>query len=605
MSSADARAPQSEALLSPETMSALGLRRQPFAGLAADGDAYTDETTAEQLADIRQALITGDDLLLILGPEGAGRSTLLSQLAANSGQRIQCFSVQGGPRFSTHNLFSGVLEAFRQRPPDELREVLDALVPHLQRMAGDNVLCTVVLDDADRVAEAELTRLLSGMLYLNSRDETLLRIALSAEEAFEERIPELLPEGADLPYSGLVIEPLGPDRAGAYLDFRLNQAGRFDAFPFSEREIEAMTSRAGGRPRALHAEAAAELESRHAGVDPDEDLPPELAEHGRERRGARAGAGPFGGGALGRLLGARAGKLALGSLALALILGGLLLSRPAPEGEEPSYRVVDDGPIDGTGAGSVDAETEVADASGPAPEPADGTGARADAAPDAGASRPSGTDDGRGVPIVTEPLAETRSEPTPAPAPDDGPAEDARDAGGGAGGATASVPTAPAEPPAPEPLPEPAPAREVALAEPEPEPEPVPEPEPAVAPAPETPSTTALPPAAALPPADGGPETLESPNWVLVQDPERFTVQMSASTERDAVEAFLERTGLAAPNSIFAFDRDGTTWYALVHGLYDSVEEARLAIERMPSEAQTNQPWIRGIGRIQAALKAQ
>ena len=42
-----------------------------------------------------------------------------------------------------------------------------------------------------------------------------------------------------------------------------------------------------------------------------------------------------------------------------------------------------------------------------------------------------------------------------------------------------------------------------------------------------------------------------------------------------------------------------------MHGLYDSVEEARVAIERMPPEAQTNQPWIRGVGRIQAALKAQ
>ena len=319
MSSPDARARTGAGLLSPEAMSALGLRRQPFAESPADGDSYADDTTAEQIADIRQALITGDDLLLILGPRGAGKSTLLAQLAADSGQRIQCFSVHGSPRFSTHNLFAGVLEAFRQRPPEELRDALDALVPHLQRMAGDNVLCTVVLDDADRVAEAELTRLLSGMLYLNGRDETLLRIALSAEEAFGERLPELLPEGADLPYSELVVEPFGTDRAAGYLDFRLNQAGRFDAFPFSDREVEALNARAGGLPAALNVEAARELESRHGGAA-GETLPPELAEHGR--RGRTAGA-VLGGGR--NLLQSREGKLALGALALALILGGLLL----------------------------------------------------------------------------------------------------------------------------------------------------------------------------------------------------------------------------------------------------------------------------------------
>ena len=55
----------------------------------------------------------------------------------------------------------------------------------------------------------------------------------------------------------------------------------------------------------------------------------------------------------------------------------------------------------------------------------------------------------------------------------------------------------------------------------------------------------------------------------------------------------------------FLYPRDGTTWYALVHGLYPSIEEARLAIERMPESAQRNQPWIRAIGRIQNALKEQ
>ena len=624
MSSPDARAHASAGLLSPEAMAALGLRRQPFDGPAADdggdgtgGPSFADDTTAEQLADIRQALITGDDLLLILGPPGAGKSTLLAQLAADSGQRIQCFSVRGGPRFSTHNLFVGVLEAFRERPPEELREVLDALVPHLQRMAGDNVLCTVVLDDADRVPEAELTRLLSGMLYLNSRDETLLRIALSATEAFEERIPELLPEGADLPYSGLVVEAFGADRAAAYLDFRLNRAGRHDAFPFSDRDVEAINARADGRPSALHAEAARELDSRHGGDA--EELPPELREPGR--RG-----GDSGGGGLAALLQAREGKLVLGALALALILGGLLLTRPssAPEEDEPRYRVVEEGAV-GV-AGGTDAEEsrlelvreldrepggdESAAASAPASEGASGA-----ASPVATQSPTGRASDARGTPIVTESLAAAATDSpdreTDGPAPARG--ADTAGAGGAAGGAGSTGADAAPRAPAPSPPPAPAPAT-VAEAPPEPAAAPEPdvrvataEPDPVTPAAEPVPRATELPPAtaAALPAPDASAavDALESPNWVLVQDPDRFTVQMSASTERASVERFLSDTGLAAPNSIFAFDRDGTTWYALVHGLFDDIEEARLAIERMPEQAQTNQPWIRGVGRIQSALK--
>ena len=179
MSSADApQSPQAsrqesrqDALLSETALAALGLARQPFADGpdGADGadeqELFADEVTTEQLADIRQALITGDDLLLVLGERGAGKSTLLGQLAADSGLRIQCFSVRGGPRFSTRNLFVGMLEAFKVRPPEKLQEALDELIPCLQAMVGGNTLCVVALDDAQAIAENELTTLLGSMLY--------------------------------------------------------------------------------------------------------------------------------------------------------------------------------------------------------------------------------------------------------------------------------------------------------------------------------------------------------------------------------------------------------------------------------------------------------
>ena len=187
-------APESEpaGLLSDATLSDLQLRRQPFTELAPDDEAFADETTGEQLGDIKQALITGDDLLLVLGEAGAGKSTLLAQLGANSGLRLQCFEVRGSERFSTHNLFTGMLEAFKQAPPDELKDMLDALVPCLQGMVASNILSAIVLDNADSVTDGELTRLLSSMLYLNSQDETLLRVVLAAADSFEDRASSVL-----------------------------------------------------------------------------------------------------------------------------------------------------------------------------------------------------------------------------------------------------------------------------------------------------------------------------------------------------------------------------------------------------------------------------
>jgi len=329
MSANDALDHDHSGLLSDATMAALQLHQQPFASSVLDLKAmdqggedgedhsFIDTITEEQLADIKQAIITGDDLLLILGEKGAGKTTLLQQLNAQSGLRIQCFTVTGSERFSTLNLFSGMLDAFKIRPPEKLKDVLDELIPCLQSMIARNTLSAIVLDDADKASKTELTQLLSAMLYMNSQDETLLRVALSAPENFEELIPELLPEGADLPYSSLTIEGFSPRRAAAYLNYRLGLAGFNQEFPFTERDMASLVDHSGGLPAELHTLTADVLNEKYGRLELS--TPTELL---REE-----GTG---------FLQTRMGKLALGALATLLIIGGLLMFMPAGETPEPN-----------------------------------------------------------------------------------------------------------------------------------------------------------------------------------------------------------------------------------------------------------------------------
>ena len=573
MSSFDALDVDHGGLLSDATLSALQLRQQPFTATAADGDNFSDDTTAEQLSDIKQALINGDDLLLILGEEGAGKSTLLSQLGANSGMRIQCFSVKGSQRFSTMNLFGGMLEAFKQKPAADLKDMLDQLIPCLQSMVAGNTLSAIVLDDADHVGESELTRLLSGMLYINSQDETLLRIALAAPSDFENHIPNLLPEGADLPYSSLTIDHLDPERATSYLDFRLNQAGYFEEFPFNDREVSSMVEQSQGLPTGLHMAAANLLNERHGAYV--ESIPPELLSDG------------------GGIMAGKGGKLLLGALAGALIIGGLVLfKKPGDDAEDNRYRVVEQRKIDAD-ANKISLVNEArdstadnaSDTTGATGESTDNdvagidtTGNDSDASGDdeinGAASSPARNDDADNADNnESEPASDNNSEANPAGEQ----ATDNSNATGAESGAdTASSSTPAAEPSTSANQTETTTDDSDAIAEP----------------APQT--------------ADSSSNVvLESPNWILTQDASLFTVQMSASTEREVVEKFLQQNPLEPPNSVFSFDRDGTTWYALVHGLYPSIDAARAAVERLPPAALTNQPWIRAIGRIQRALRDQ
>ncbi len=560
MSSIDTLETDSAALLTDFALAELQLQQQPFTTEPAGGETFMDAIAEAQLDDIKQALISGDDLLLILGPDDSGKSTLLTQLGANSGQRIQCFSVRGSDRFSTSNLFAGMLEAFKRQPPNDLKLMLDELIPCLQGMADQNTLGAVVLDDADQIPEGELTKLLSGMLYLNSSDETLLRVTLAAPTEFEERIPELLPEGADLPYSSLAIDAFDKSRSAAYLDFRLQQAGLDGDFPFTDQEIATINEEAGGRPGLLHAVAAQHLNSHDENYVPE--LPPELNETKKKA----------GGGFLGNIGGT---KLLVGAAALAMIFAGLFWLKPNSNTvPDDRYKVVENKKL----------ETEqIAEEQQRLKEQQAAQKLAAAKAAQATEQNNTVTTDTDATGSDTAQTAEEKAAAAKAEAQKQAKLE--REAAKRAeeeklAKAKAAEEAAAKEKAAKE-------AAEKAKAD-------------AAAKAAEEEAA-----AKAAASAVANLSNLESPNWILVQNPNLFTVQMSASKDRSSVEAFLARNQMDPPNSIFSFERNGATWFALVHGLYGSIEEARKDIEKMPANARSNQPWIRAVSRIQKAMKEQ
>lgn len=553
------------ALLTDFVLADLQLNQQPFTSAPNGGEWFIDEIADAQLEDIKQALISGDDLLLILGPEGSGKSTLLAQLGVNSGQRIQCFSVRGSKRFSTQNLFAGMLEAFKKTPPDDLKLMLDDLIPSLQGMADHNTLGAIVLDDAHEIPKAELTKLLSGMLYINSSDENLMRVVLAAPTEFEEHIPELLPEGADLPYSSLAIEAFDKDRTAHYLNYRFERAGATGGLPFTDQEVAEINEDAAGRPGELHAVAAQHLNVRDENYVAE--LPPELAE---KKKGAFA-----------RLGGA---KLLTGALALAMIFGGLFLLKPKTnEVPDDRYKVVEKKKLE---TEQKEKEIQLLAEQKKQAELQKLADEKAAAAASA-SNTASGTDD-TDASQQTELDAQAKAEAAKAEAQLQAKLEqDAADKEKLAKEEAAKLEAAKK-------------ANQEKVEKEKAEKEKA-----AKALADQKAADEAKAKAEAEKQQAANLSNLESPNWILVQKPALFTVQMSAATDRKSVEAFLAANKLDAPNSIFSFDRSGVTWYALVHGLYNTIEEAQKDIERMPASARKNQPWIRAVGRIQNALKSQ
>ena len=90
--------------------------------------------------------------------------------------------------------------------------------------------------------------------------------------------------------------------------------------------------------------------------------------------------------------------------------------------------------------------------------------------------------------------------------------------------------------------------------------------------------------------------------WIRDQPPDRFTIQIIADTDRLAISEFMARHRLGEDAALFAFDREGSRWYAVVSGSYRSRAEADRAIAALPPAFIARRPWVRQFARIQALM---
>ena len=536
--------------LTEQTLAALEIQRQPFNSQAGHFRYFVDDKVTDTLSELQEALEPEDVLPVVIAPRGAGKTALLELLIEQTHGGVQYFLVEGNEQFNANNVFAGMLEAFQEPAPDDLQECLDALAQRLQQLDEQNLRAVILLDDAERVPPSELYKLVSGMLYM--RDGGTLpafRIALTAAPSFEDAVSRAIPEDTDLHEQLIPLPQLDLQGTEAFVAHHLQGAGFFESLPLDSNAIGEIRHAANGLPGLTLSEAARLLNAKYS----DSDAPATRIRVERDGWGSR-------------LSGLMSDKRVLAVLALLFLAIGSSLFLGRDEQTDANFSE------ESTGTRII---TEPLKFPAERTEQSSSSSATADTPPrlvllsekDDLLPLPTSNAPEPPAPPVSEPITNEPAAIVPEPV-------------------VTVRPTPPVDnKPAVQPKPEQAP-----------EPEPEPEAEQTI-----TAAETNSPPAQTASATASG--ALESANWVLMQDAEQFTIQMIASSSRDEVERFLRVHELNAPNSIFSFARGDETWYALIHGLYPSIEAAQAAIRELPEAVRTRHPWIRQVGRIHESLK--
>lgn len=93
--------------------------------------------------------------------------------------------------------------------------------------------------------------------------------------------------------------------------------------------------------------------------------------------------------------------------------------------------------------------------------------------------------------------------------------------------------------------------------------------------------------------------------WISDQEPQDYTIQIEASEDQAYVERFLSQRELPAPHAVISFDNNGTTWYALIQGAYNSRQSAELAKTQLTRiRASNDTPLVLQFAQLQNTLLA-
>jgi len=111
---------------------------------------------------------------------------------------------------------------------------------------------------------------------------------------------------------------------------------------------------------------------------------------------------------------------------------------------------------------------------------------------------------------------------------------------------------------------------------------------------------------------NSSPTTVEPPatsehdlnlsNWLRQQAPDNYTLQLGSVINENDIINYIKQSGLDSKAGYIVVIVNGTTRYTAVYGLYDTYNDAELAVSELPLAIQRSKPWVRNTGILQGLL---
>lgn len=522
---------------------------------------YSDGERETRTNLLLQHLQLGEQVVILEGDPGSGRTHLLRHVLARRDHGLQIYAVHAEPGLTLTELLVGMLEHLQLPPapsesPDRVRR---HAVERIAAMTRNGEMPVLALDDADSIDDD----LLAGLLAF--RDETraegahALGLLLAGSPRLALRVEEHA--GTDEGIA-VTVSLHGLERAGtrAFLEQALKADGDSQGHLLDTLDVESIHAASGGRPGLILQAARKQLAGEQP-VAPSRRRPPTAL----DRLGSRR-------------------SITVVSTAMAALVAGLLVLAwlGGDEPRAPETVTIEDREI----AAADDSTMTNGDSDEASPAPAD------DGSPGDGAVDRIGNSDEFAFPDAgAEENATTSADGEQAA--DGAPSTAAQDREDTVTGGDESAETAQDNGNRPEQRD----GDEPAASTPDTDTTAQATEEPAEEPDEESPAETTDEPRqddreATSPLARA---LAEGRRWRQAQPGEAWTIQLVGAYSGETVLDWLQARETDRALHLLRTQRDGRDWYIVVTGAEAEREQARASRDNLPEALRENDPWIRRI----------
>lgn len=232
-------------------LSRYGINIDPFAPSNGKPIYFATCALAERLELIQHLLQYSDQLLLILGEHGSGKTTLIAQLLAKVSDPWRIYHIEANPMLDLQLLLRRIASACglpaEAQGRDGFEPYLEFLETHLDACEGSGVIPVLLVDDAHELPLEALMFLFS--LAKTDREGTRFHIGLFCEPEITARLEilALSPMKQDIMHV-LDIPRFTEEQTRDYLSQRLINSGVSEDITFSEAAVRSIHEASGGLP---------------------------------------------------------------------------------------------------------------------------------------------------------------------------------------------------------------------------------------------------------------------------------------------------------------------------------------------------------------------